>query len=102
MNKLKFLERSIESKIDIEVYDNEIAELRAMIGNLEDDDKSKKKFASQAPKTSGSALNPKDLEAIRNILERFPQLEDTQQRVLRDIKSLNIQSIRDSIETINK
>lgn len=36
------MERDLESKVDQDVFDNEIAALRAMIGNLEDDDSKKK------------------------------------------------------------
>ena len=46
LNKLKFMERSLESKVDSEVFDNETSVLRAMIGNLEEEDKAKSKYST--------------------------------------------------------
>jgi hypothetical protein len=50
-----------------------------MIGNLEDGDDKKKTKLVVAPKaTPSNNLSSKEIEALKNILERFPQLEDTQ------------------------
>lgn len=42
LNRLKFIERDLEGKLDQDVFDNEVAVLRSMIGNLEDDEDKKK------------------------------------------------------------
>ncbi|CDW80316.1 UNKNOWN [Stylonychia lemnae] len=36
LNRLKFMERELENKVDMEVFDNEIAGLKALIGNIDE------------------------------------------------------------------
>lgn len=41
MNKIKDLENKVNEKVDCETFDNEIASLRDMIGNMEPSDDNK-------------------------------------------------------------
>jgi hypothetical protein len=38
LKKLKDLEKKVDNKIDIDVFDNEIASLRALIGEIDADE----------------------------------------------------------------
>jgi chromosome segregation ATPase len=50
LRRIAKLEKDLDNKLDCEVFDNEVALLRSMIGNLESDDKPKTKV--QAPVAS--------------------------------------------------
>jgi hypothetical protein len=59
MRRLNHLEMDMKNKIDCDVFDNELASLRELIGNIEGDDKIKTKIVqnvSSRPAAS-SALN---------------------------------------------
>lgn len=61
------------NKLDTDIFDNEIAALRAMIGNLEEDgQKSKIKITAPVPSPSSNSLSSKDLILIKQIMEKFP------------------------------
>jgi chromosome segregation ATPase len=84
MKKLKELEKLINDKVDCDTFDNEIAALRAMIGNM-DDGKGSQIQLSQAPppRPAGPQLSTKDLNKIKEILEKFPGMEETQAKILK-------------------
>lgn len=85
LHRMKFMERDIETKVDMDVFDNEIAALRAMIGNLESDGDNNKKILKMPPTSPNptNGLNSKDIAALKSILEKFPNIEDTMARILR-------------------
>ena len=56
--KVKELEEELKKKVDTNVFENEIAALRAMIGNLEADDKPSQIDVSQTlPANNANQLN---------------------------------------------
>ena len=84
LKKLKDLERELANKVDCDTFDNEIAALRDMIGNM-DSDKPATSIATTAPvaRASGPQLSTKDMNMIREILQKFPGVEDTQNKILK-------------------
>lgn len=79
IKRLKDLETEIKNKVDCDVYDNEIASIREMIGNIDEGAKPSATIATSAPvlKPSGPQLSTKDLNRIKEILEKFPSVEET-------------------------
>lgn len=79
MKKLKELEKLVHDKVDCDLFDNEMAELRALIGNM-DDGKPATNITTTAPmaRPAGPQLSTKDLNRIKEILEKFPGVEEIQ------------------------
>mmetsp|Transcript_3242 Transcript_3242/g.2179 ORF Transcript_3242/g.2179 Transcript_3242/m.2179 type:complete len:119 (+) Transcript_3242:373-729(+) len=90
-----------QSKVDQDVFDNEIAMLRALIGNLEKDEQPQPVVVDLKPSQKKS-LSDKEIENLRNLLERMPEIDAVIEKILRDMKSMNIQQIRDSVTEIQK
>lgn len=61
------MEREVESKVDMDIFDNEVAALRAMIGNLESDGDNKKTIRMPPPASPNptSNLNSKDIASLK-------------------------------------
>lgn len=71
--KVKELEEELKKKVDTDVFDNEIAALRAMIGNLEPDEKpSQIDVSSNIQANNANQLNSQETKKIKDLLERFP------------------------------
>lgn len=83
LKKIKDLERSINDKLDCDVFDNEIAALRAMIGNMDDKQPTSIQTTAPVARPAGPSLSTKDLNRIKEILEKFPSIEETQQKILK-------------------
>lgn len=63
----------MSNKIDCDVFDNEIAAMRELIGNLESDNKgSKLPSQSVISASNTSQFNSKEVNKIKEMLERFP------------------------------
>lgn len=58
------MERELENKVDMEVFDNEIAGLKALIGNI-DDGVNSKSVLPLPTASSNSGLNPKEIASLR-------------------------------------
>jgi hypothetical protein len=77
--RLKNIESELKAKVDGDLFDNEIASLRELIGNLANlGPESMKPIAQAISKPSGPSISTKDLNRIKEILERFPGLEESQ------------------------
>jgi len=65
--------------------------LRALIGNLEHDDEQKAPIVvGLAPSANKNALTDKEIQSLRSLLERMPDLEGAIEKILRDMKSMNL------------
>jgi hypothetical protein len=76
--RISELEKSVDTKVDQNEFDNEIALIRSMIGNLDQDDKKKPitpKKGNLAPSTN-SGFSAKEMDKIRDMLERVVQIEE--------------------------
>ena len=51
---------------------------------------------------TGPSISAKDLNRLREMSAKFGELEDKLNKVLRDLKGLNINEIRESISEIKK
>ncbi len=79
LKKLKEVENELKNKVDCDLFDNEIAALRAMIGEMDQDPKSTQiQTTAPPPRPSGPQLTTKELNRIKEIIEKFPIMEDTQ------------------------
>lgn len=89
--------------MDCDTFDNELAALRAMIGNMDEGKGASLPTSTlPPPRPAGPQLSTKDLNRIKEILEKFPGVEETQQKILKDLKGLNLQQIRDQIDQLMK
>ena len=71
--KIKELTMSIDAKVDIDLFDNEISSLRALIGEIDNEEKNKIPKISNIPQAnSANQLNSKEVGKVRDILEKFP------------------------------
>jgi hypothetical protein len=72
----------VGDKVDCDTFDNELMSIREMIGNSEPsggDENAKLAITTvvSAPtKERGSQLSTKDLNKIKEIIEKFPAFED--------------------------
>ena len=58
------MERELENKVDMEVFDTEIAGLKALIGNIDDGVNSKSKLPMPSASNS-SGLNSKEIASLK-------------------------------------
>jgi hypothetical protein len=67
-----------------------------MIGNIEHDDK-KKPLVTPKGVSPGlnSGFSAKEMDKIRDMLERVVQIEERMLKIQTDLKGLNIQAMRD-------
>ena len=77
--RMRNIENELKSKVDGDHFDNEIASLRELIGNLANmGPDSMKPIAQAISKPSGPSLSTKDMNRIKEILEKFPGVEESQ------------------------
>jgi len=72
LRRLKILENEMKTKLDCDVFDNEVALLRAMIGNLEGDDHKKVKVQVAPVSSAGTNLSSKEINTLKDMIERMP------------------------------
>ena len=77
LKKIKDLENEVSSKVDCDTFDNELAALRELIGNMDHDGTKPPIQVSALAKPAGPSISTKDLNLIKQILEKFPVLEET-------------------------
>ena len=65
----------MEEKVDKQDFLNEIAALRAMIGEIDKEDKKKPKIQTVITPTQ-AAFNSKEVSKIKEMMERMPAIED--------------------------
>jgi hypothetical protein len=76
----------VGDKVDCDTFDNELMSIREMIGNFEPsggDENAKLAITTvvSAPKERGPQLSTKDLNKIREIIEKFPGFEDALSKI---------------------
>ena len=72
----------MNEKVDCDSFDNELMAIREMIGNLEPGEENKHvevttQVLAAAPKERGPNISSKDLNRIREVIEKFPGVEET-------------------------
>ena len=84
MKKIRDLEKEMNNRVDCDTFDNEIAALRAMIGNMDNDNQKSGTIQTAAPpRPAGPSISTKDLNLIKEILAKFPTVEETQIKILK-------------------
>ena len=74
LNRLKKLEEEMKSKLDQHDFNNEIALIRSMIGNIDHDDKTPKINIS-APiikSNNNNGFSSTEMSFLRSMMEKFP------------------------------
>ena len=74
-----------------------------MIGEL-DSDESRKRIQTQKLPPGGSGVDhftADEMKKLRDLLGKFPSIEEMLQKLLNDLKGLNIQQLRDQIQDIS-
>ncbi len=90
MKQLKDLEDLLNKKVDKTTFDNEIALLREMIGNMEPGDSKTPLASATAPAPSNNPFSSKDLALLKDLASRVGNTEETLQKLLNDMKTLNL------------
>ena len=73
------------------MFDNEVASLRELIGNLEDEDKASKVLVQSGINTTRVVqLSSVEITKIKELLEKFPSMEELMQKLLTDMKNMNL------------
>ena len=67
----------MKNKVDINDFKNEIAGLREMIGNIEQEEKHPVEVQAQVPSgTVQKDFNAKEVAKLKEIIEKFPGLNE--------------------------
>jgi hypothetical protein len=85
-NKIKEIEVQITAKVDCDMFDNEVASLREMIGNMEPDESNIIKIDKPnlpKPIQTVAQFSTKDVNRIKDLLERFPSIEELLNKLLK-------------------
>jgi len=82
IKRLKDLESYVKSKLDCDVFEDEIASLRDLIASLGSNTSGGAPVQAPPPKREpGNSLSTKDLNRIKELLEKFPLLEESQAKI---------------------
>lgn len=72
----------MKKKVDSDAFSNEVAALRAMIGNIEPDE-AHTRIEIQQTQSNANALNSQELKNIKDAIDRIPQLDELLQKILK-------------------
>ena len=61
-----------------------------MIGELDELEKGAKISQAVASAGSGNGLNPKEVAKVKEMIDKFPHMEETFQKILTDMKNMNL------------
>eukprot|EP00347_Sterkiella_histriomuscorum_P014770 403359595 len=99
-SKCKDLNMSLLSKTDCELFDEEINNIKSAITALSTTSGSDSKPIQQIIQTSG--ISSKDLNKLREVSTKVIDIEELVNKLLRDMKSLNINEFREQVQEMNK
>lgn len=101
LDRLKKLEDEMKDKLDRHEFDNEMAMIREMIGNIEADDRSNIKVKNiPGGSGHGGQFTAEEVKQLKSIIQKFPSLEEMIASITRDMKKLNINELREQLENI--
>lgn len=91
----------MKNKVDISDFKNEIAGLREMIGNIEADDKNPIDVQAQVPTQNVQKdFNSKEVAKLKEIIQKFPGVDETVQKILNDMKGMNLREMKENISKL--
>ncbi|CDW78357.1 protein kinase domain containing protein [Stylonychia lemnae] len=95
--RLKDLNQELNNKVECEMFDEEINNLKAAINALATSgpDDVKKPNVTQVFQTTG--MSSKDLNKLRELGQKVTEIDELIHKLLRDMKSLNINELRELI-----
>ena len=95
---LKNLDVQVGNKVDCEMFDDEISALKQLINSMVPGEARSAPVAAQ----SGSSINSKELNKIREMVAKIPGIEETLQRVLKDFRGLDLGDIREQLKALHR
>lgn len=90
------LKRLLKEKVDCDAFDEEIALLKQMIGNMVPGE------AKAAPAPTGPSISSKELNHIREMIAKIPGIEESLAKILKDLKHLDLGEIREQLKALAK
>ena len=88
----------LHSKVDCEQFDDEIQNLKQIIALLSAGDN--KQAITQI--INAPSISSKELSKIKELSAKMQEMEDILKKLLRDMKSLNINELREQIADAHK
>lgn len=92
-DKVKELEKGLHSKVDCETFDEEIQSLKSLIALLSSGGDNKQAITQVIQ----SSMSSKELSKIKELAAKVQELEDMLNKLLRDMKTLNLNELREQI-----
>jgi hypothetical protein len=84
----------LNNKVDSDVFDDELNNLKAMIGNAGS--------GSGAVVSSGPSISTKELNRLRELTNKIPELEEMLNKILKDLKALNLGELKDKLKELQR
>ena len=82
-HKLGELERVLHTKVDCELYDEEILNIKNMIAALNTEDPNKQAVVQQMVVSSGPSISTKDLVRFREAANKVTELEEMLNKLMK-------------------
>ena len=90
---LAALQSSLANKLDCDLFDDEISMLKNLINSMGSGEP-----IVAAP--TGPSISTKDLNRIKELVEKIPGLEDILEKIQKDLKQMNLGEIREKIKEL--
>ncbi len=72
MNRLKMIEDELQNKVDNDIFENEIAALRNMIGNIDQEDRTNIQIQTPVAVQPTLPFSIKEIASLKTMIEKFP------------------------------
>ena len=72
MKRMTLIEDELQNKVDQDIYDNEIASIGSMIGNIDYDQKPATQLATSVMVQPSLPFSNKEIAEIKSMIERMP------------------------------
>ena len=95
---LKNLESQLGNKVDCDMFDDEISALKQLINSMVPGEARSAPVAAH----SGSGMNSKEMNKIREMIAKIPGIEEQLARVLKDLRGLDLNEIREQLKALQR
>jgi DNA-binding transcriptional MerR regulator len=82
--------------VDSDAFDDEINNLKNLINSMGSGD------APAAPISTGPSISTKELNRLKELTNKIPELEDMLNKILKDLKGLNLGELKDKLKELEK
>ena len=92
---LKDLQDKLNNKVDSDVFDEELNNLKNLINSMGGS-------GTGAPVVSGPSISTKELNRLKELTNKIPELEDMLNKIMKDLKGLNLGELKDKLRELEK